>query len=232
MGKDMPRPRMSALARDLSSKDTREQTVDHVVRSAVELIAPCEAAAITLVDRRGTATVAAATSEPAVRQAEIQQEVGEGPCAASDRGELVVSVPDVGLERRWPRWAARAHRELGIASTVCFPLFTHENQVGALTLLSWRVDAFSREDVEEGLALAAHAAVALVSAAEIDNLRVAMDTRTVIGQATGLVMAAYKLSPEAAFGVLRRFSMEQNRKLVDIAREMIANQHSEIPAAE
>lgn len=230
MGQDRLRRRMSALARDLSSEQTKDQTLEHVVRSAVEMIEPCEAAAITLASRRGT-TVAAATSDLAVRNAELQEELGEGPCSQAGSDELVVCVPDVGLEERWPRWASRARSELGIGSTACFPLFTHEDRIGALMMLSSRVNAFRHEDVEDGLAIAAHAAVALVAAGAIDNLRVAMDSRTVIGQATGLLMGEYGVSPEAAFGVLQRLSMEENRKLVEIARELVARQSTEGPTA-
>jgi transcriptional regulator with GAF, ATPase, and Fis domain len=220
MGYDMARLRMSALARDLSSDETREQTLDHVVRSAVEMIGPCEAAAITLAGRRGV-TVSAATSEVAVRNAELQQEIGEGPCTEATPEELVVVVPDLGRDERWPGGASRAHAELGIGSTACFPLFTNEDRVGALIMLSSRPDAFRPEDLDEGLGIAAHAAVALVAAGAIDNLRVALGSRTVIGQATGLLMAEYGVSADAAFAVLRRYSMEQNRKLVDIARELV-----------
>lgn len=232
MEEDMPRLRMSALARDLSSEGTKERTLEHVVRSAVDMIEPCEGAAITLSGRRAGTRVAAATTEVAVRNADLQQELDEGPCREVAGEHPVVSVPDVGHDERWPAWAARAHRELGIASTVCFPLFTHEGRVGALTLFSTRPHAFSHEDIEEGLAIAAHAAVALVAAEQIENLRTAMDSRTVIGQATGLLMAEFDLSPDAAFGVLRRYSMEQNRKLVEIAREVVSNQGAQAPAAD
>jgi GAF domain-containing protein len=226
MEQEMPRPRMGDLARDLRSEETKERTLEHVVRSAVEMIEPCEGAAITLAGRRLGTRVAAATSELAVRNAELQQELDQGPCREVGGERPVVSVPDLGLDQRWPDWSKRAHQELGIASTLCFPLFTHEDRVGALSMFSSRPNAFTREHMEEGLALAAHAAVALVAAEQIENLRVAMDSRTVIGQATGLLMAEYRLSPEDAFGVLRRYSMEQNRKLVEIAREIVGNQHN------
>jgi GAF domain-containing protein len=221
---------MSELARGLSSGGSKKQKLDYVVHSAVQMVGPCEGAAITLSSPRHGTRVAAATSDLAVRNAELQQELDQGPCREVSGDHPVVSVPDLGLDDQWPQWSARAHRELGIASTVCFPLFTHEDQVGALTMFSSHPNAFSQEDIEEGLAIAAHAAVALVAAEQIDNLRVAMDSRTVIGQATGLLMAEYRLSPEDAFGVLRRYSMEQNRKLVEIAREIVVKRQNGGPA--
>lgn len=232
MGREMPRQRISALARDLRSEETKDQTLGHVVRSAVDMIEPCESAAITLVDRKGSSRSAAATSDLPVRNDQLQREVGEGPCLDAIWTESVISVPDLRAEQRWIRWASRARQELGIGSLVCFQLFTHEDRVGALNLLSSRVDAFTEQDLDVGAAIAAQASVALAAAGEIDNLRTAIGSRTVIGQATGLLMAEYDLSADAAFGVLRRLSMEQNRRLIDVARELVEGRRGETTAAD
>ncbi len=90
--------------------------------------------------------------------------------------------------------------------------------------------AFSEDDVDTGLAVAAHAAVAVAAAEEIDNLHVAIDSRTVIGQATGVLMERYQLTADAAFGLLKRFSMEQNEKVVHLARRLVGLHHAH-PAA-
>ncbi len=61
----------------------------------------------------------------------------------------------------------------------------------------------------------------------IQHLLVALERRTVIGQATGIVMERYKLGPDAAFGVLRRVSSQRNRKVIEIAEELVATGHAE-----
>lgn len=61
----------------------------------------------------------------------------------------------------------------------------------------------------------------------IENLETALERRTVIGQATGLVMERFGLSADVAFEVLRRLSQENNRKLYDIAHELVHDGHSE-----
>ena len=61
----------------------------------------------------------------------------------------------------------------------------------------------------------------------IQHLLVALERRTVIGQATGIVMERYKLGPDAAFAVLRRVSSQRNRKVVEIAEELVATGHAE-----
>lgn len=55
----------------------------------------------------------------------------------------------------------------------------------------------------------------------LDHLRLALESRLVIGQAEGLLMAQHKLSPEAAFQVLVRLSRERNVKLRDVALSFV-----------
>ena len=61
----------------------------------------------------------------------------------------------------------------------------------------------------------------LTSGREIDQLATALHSRTVIGQATGLVMGRFDVDASQAFDYLRRASSHSNRKLVDIASEMV-----------
>ena len=59
-------------------------------------------------------------------------------------------------------------------------------------------------------------------AREIEGLRVALDSREVIGQAQGLLMAQYKISGEAAFKVLARLSQHSNVRVRDVAAQIVA----------
>ena len=68
---------------------------------------------------------------------------------------------------------------------------------------------------------ATHAAVAFGKARDIDNLTVALKSRTVIGQATGLVMAKYDLDQDAAFAFLQRTSSHLNMKLRQVAEQIV-----------
>jgi AmiR/NasT family two-component response regulator len=67
---------------------------------------------------------------------------------------------------------------------------------------------------------AAHAAVALAGAEHEENLRSAVSSRDLIGQAKGILMERHKLTADQAFAVLARVSQELNRRLADIAREV------------
>ena len=58
-------------------------------------------------------------------------------------------------------------------------------------------------------------------AAEVATLRDAIATRTIIGQATGLLAGQLNLTTPAAWRVMRRLSNETNIKLRDIARALV-----------
>jgi hypothetical protein len=57
---------------------------------------------------------------------------------------------------------------------------------------------------------------------ELDQLREAIASRDLIGQAKGIVMATTGCDADAAFQVLVKQSQHENRKLRDVAAELIA----------
>ena len=71
-----------------------------------------------------------------------------------------------------------------------------------------------------GLLFASHASVARAGAQQAENLKHAVSSRDLIGQAKGIVIERYKVDADAAFRVLVRASQQTNRKLVDIAEEL------------
>lgn len=56
---------------------------------------------------------------------------------------------------------------------------------------------------------------------ELDGLRIAMRNRGVIEQAKGMLMLRLDLDEDAAFDYLRTLSNRTNRKLVDVAAEVV-----------
>ncbi len=59
------------------------------------------------------------------------------------------------------------------------------------------------------------------AAQQQDQLRRAVGTRQLIGQAQGILMERLKLTDDRAFALLVRASQDTNRKLVDIAAELV-----------
>ena len=66
-------------------------------------------------------------------------------------------------------------------------------------------------------------------AAEIATLRDAIATRTIIGQATGLLAGQLNISTPMAWRVMRRLSNETNIKLRDIARALVDAHDGRLP---
>ena len=56
------------------------------------------------------------------------------------------------------------------------------------------------------------------------HLQDALESRDVIGQAKGILMAREGLDADEAFDVLRRASQRTNRKLRDVASDLITRQ--------
>ena len=125
-------------------------------------------------------------------------------------------------EQRWPRFAAAAG-EAGAASMLSFQLYVEKDNLGALNLYSYRPNAFDDESEQVGLMFASHAAVAFADAQKIDQLNHKAAPRDLIGQAKGILMERYNISSDRAFAVLVRVSQHNNRKLRDVAEELVSS---------
>jgi AmiR/NasT family two-component response regulator len=62
-----------------------------------------------------------------------------------------------------------------------------------------------------------------------NRLRRALSTRGVIDQAVGIVIAHQHLTPEEAFGVLRRISQSRNVRLHEVASELVTRASTDAP---
>lgn len=213
--------RIAAAARALSYERDVQHTLGASVGLATELIAGCDEAGVSLVHRRRVIETPAATSDLVETGDKLQYEFQEGPCLDAIWDQETVYSHDLAAEYRWPTWGPRVVEELGVRSMLCFRLFTTADTLGALNLYSRRAGAFTEEDAIEGLALAAHVAVALVAATEIEGLNAAAVNRTVIGQAQGILMERYDIDSERAFALLRRVSQDTNNRLRGVAAELV-----------
>ena len=112
---------------------------------------------------------------------------------------------------------------MGVRSMICFQLYVEGFNFGSLNLHSTRVRAFGEDAESIGSLFAAHAAIAFSSAREEQQIRAALTTRDVIGQAKGMLMERYKLGAQGAFAMLATLSQESNVKLADIAHQVVAD---------
>ncbi|MDZ7930724.1 MAG: GAF and ANTAR domain-containing protein [Rhodococcus sp. (in: high G+C Gram-positive bacteria)] len=160
--------------------------------------------------------------EPAGHCDKIQEQLGEGPCLESAIEQTTIRIDDMDSDTRWPLFTDAASA-LGVKSMICFQLYVEGVNFGALNLHSTRTDAFSPEAESIGSLFAAHAAIAFSTAREEQQIRAALTSRDLIGQAKGMLMERYNLNSQAAFALLAKLSQDTNVKLADLAAELVAD---------
>ncbi len=204
-----------------------QQTLQAVVHFAKRRLPGTDEAAITLI-RRGTAGTVASTGGMADVLDELQYEAGYGPCLDAGRGNEILHISDAATETRWPRYLPPA-RENGLASSLSLPIPVENYLFGALNLYSRTPDAFGADSVELGDAMATHICAGLSRAEaifayrnQIEQLRRALTSRSVIEQAKGMIMAQRRCSAVEAFTELRTVSMNQNIKLAELAASIVS----------
>ncbi|PKH40646.1 GAF domain-containing protein [Nocardioides alpinus] len=209
------------LAQALGETPDEEQKVTLAVHAATSLVELCCHAGFTVNDQGGLST--RASSDDVVRRAnELQQELGEGPCLDVMRELDTVVAPDLAADRRWPVWAPRVHDDLKVGSMISVLVYTGTQSYGALSMYAHRGGRFDADDVAIAQTLAVQLAAVLTTSREIDQLGMALHSRTIIGQATGLVMGRFGVDASQAFDYLRRVSSHSNQKLVEVARTVVS----------
>lgn len=151
------------IARVLLSQPTLEDTLNRVVRLAVETVPGCDHAGILLVRPDRRVETPAATSQLVVDSDRAQGDLGEGPCFDAAWSEETYRIVDMADEKRWQRYVPKA-QELGIGSMMGFQLFADEENLGALDLYSERRYGLTVESEQKAWIFASHAGVALIGA--------------------------------------------------------------------
>jgi GAF domain-containing protein len=196
-------------------RGNKTSLADQIVAGAITVLPGVTSAVVEIPDKQGRLTSPLAAGDPvAVSGTALQHQSGEGPGVSALRDGIQIMVDDLVTDDRWPRFS-REIAPLGVAAMVCTPMQVAGRSVGVLTLYSDR-PGFGEHDgdiADLARVFAAHAGVALAGAQRIGNLTAAMDSRDVIGQAKGVLMERFRLTPDAAFAVLVRASSESNTKL-------------------
>ena len=215
--------RMADLARDLRSQRSTLLTLQYVVTATAEMVKNCDDVAVSLAHSDGRVDTRASLGVGIAEQADqLQTQFREGPCVDSAWDTPVVQARDLPRDGAWPRWSAAVVDQLEVRSVLCVQLYTHEDhELGALQLFATKPHAFDDDAADEVTGIAAHAAVALGAMANHEAMQFGLVRRTVIGQATGILMERYHVDQHQAFEVLRRTSQESGRKVYDLAFELV-----------
>ncbi|MFC3688014.1 GAF and ANTAR domain-containing protein [Aquipuribacter hungaricus] len=216
----------ASLSRLLVEDEPLSRVAARVAQAARQTVPGVDEASVTLVEDDRARTVAF-TGELAVHLDERQYDRGFGPCLDASRSGRLVQVRDTADETRYPDFARQAVRA-GVTRSISVGLPVPGRAVGGLNLYARSGTGFDEEALAETHAFAAEAAVVLANAAllartaeQVQQLRQAMASRSVIEQAKGMVMAARGCSEDEAFAELGQLSRRTNRKLRDVAQEVV-----------
>jgi GAF domain-containing protein len=206
--------------RTCSDPDERTGAVlAEVLRAGSKAVPGIRHVAVSVVGQQ-ECKVLASTGDLPRRFESLQFVLDEGPTLDAVRGDDPVLIERDAV-RRWPEFGPRAG-QLGVTSIAAVRLSSADRTLGALTVYSLDGEPVTDEALELAQAFAAQCAATLAFARKADQMEIAMLTRQQIGQAVGVLMERYGLSPEAAFNYLRRVSQTRNVKVREVARKLVS----------
>lgn len=221
--------RLRELSRIILAETPLSEILRDVVSLTTEAVPNCDHCGVSLLDDKDprNATTSVATDARTFAVDNSQYQFDEGPCLEAMRTNSVILVKDHAIDPRFPKFKTHALKA-NLRSSLSLPLVAGERCIGALNLYSGRPDSFDEESETVALQLADHASIALVNArtheqalTTVENLTTALDRRGVIEKAKGILMATRRIDEDAAFEILRKSSQFQNKKLYDVATEML-----------
>lgn len=182
--------------------------------------------AVTLRLRRRPAT-AAGSSQRALDLDRIEQALGDGPCIRALREMTAVMIDDVSSDGRWPAYT-KALAEMNVHSSLGVPVEISGDARAALNFFASKPRAFTPDVYEKALGFAAaahntlHLSVRINTAQNrAEDLEAALESRTAINLACGVIMAQNRCTQAEAMDILTKVSSNRNRKLRDVASELI-----------
>ncbi|MGH3880676.1 MAG: ANTAR domain-containing protein [Actinophytocola sp.] len=229
---------LTKLTAGLYEANSVADVLERIAWATQELVAGADLVSFTLRGSDGEFHTPIRTDPVAVELDRLQYALDEGPCldAARASGPAVAVSEDLAVERAWPRFgpAAAAHGMRSVLATALLADARPSHLDGALNIYSREPGGITVADRDTALILASHASLALASSEAVTlqelqaaQLRRAIDSRDVIGQAKGILMQRRGITADEAFDLLRDLSQRLNVKVTDLAR-ILASRRNEL----
>lgn len=190
--------------------------------------------AITVEQDGGPSTVASSSDE-ARRLDEKQYEFDDGPCLTALREQHTVLIEDLDAEDRWHHYAQEISGK-GIRSVLAVPIPTDSSARAALNCYARTTAAFEPGIIDVVQRHAGSISRILRLAMRLhapdvypEHLRAALKSRAIVDAAVSLIMLQNRDGRENAMELLNLAAKDSNRKIQDIARDII--QGSDLPSA-
>jgi GAF domain-containing protein len=217
-----------------TGEESLEDALQRLAHTAARAVPDADAVTVSVMADDQPYT-AAATGKDLVDLEQKQYDSGRGPCLESAR-ELTPVRAVIGEHReQWPEFESTAEAA-GVRAYLSVPVVlpassdAEARHIGALNIYSYTATAF--DPFDEGLMqLFTTAASATITNAQrwkhsrrqVQHLERALQSRAVIEQAKGVLMAVHTCSAENAFDMLVEQSQRTNTKLRDVAAKLLAS---------
>lgn len=216
-----------SLSRLATGRLSLEESLTRVAQFAVRAIPGAEGAGLTMLEDGRPETIV--TTEPFVAEVDaIQYHIGQGPCITAAREGSTVRSGSLGGDKRWPQFGSRVAR-LGVHSALCLPLLTSDGVLGAMNIYARTKHVFDEHAARTGELFAVPAAIAVQNAQVLDHtkrlagqLQAALDSRSIIERAIGIIIGRAGCTEDEALAQLRSLSQHQHQKLRAVAQVVLA----------
>jgi GAF domain-containing protein len=201
----------------------------HMLTVRTATLVGASAVGLLMADAKGRLRFMAASSERAHLLEVIQVQASAGPCFDAYHSATPVINADLrDPGDRWPEFTRQA-LAAGFRSVHAFPVRLRRDVIGALNVFGSEVGGnLDAADVQIVQALADVAAIALLQERAvrrnemvIEQLQGALNSRVVIEQAKGAIAQRHDISVDMAFTALRGYARRRNRKLTELAQELL-----------
>lgn len=152
----------------------------------------------------------------------------EGPCMTAYEDRTLVCAEDLGEDGRWPQFS-QAALDRGLRAVLASPIPYNQQPVGVVGVVSEQRRPWAPEAELALLAFTDLAALLIASMLQAEQqgelaaqLQTALDSRTVVEQAKGVLIARSGVTPREALEQLRGQARRERRKLGEVAAEVVA----------
>lgn len=186
---------------------------------------------ISVMTADGVRGVSAASDVVSERLEDLQFTFGEGPCIEAFSSRQPVLVADLsgrGLAR-WPIYASAVHED-GIRAVFAFPLQIGAARLGAMDVFRRSPGPLTGAELSTALVLADITVEAVLDLQEDwdrrpnhDGLALDVGNRAQLFQAQGMVMVQLGVSLGEAMTRMRAYAFGADRRLDDVARDIVGH---------
>jgi GAF domain-containing protein len=220
------RQALSDLGR-LRFGEMRVEEAMHQIVQTTHAIFSVDGAGLMLADAEHHLRNAAVSDERVRHLEELQVQYREGPCISAFEDKMLVGAQDLKTDSRWPSFS-RAAIERGLRAVLASPIPYNQDAIGVVAVLSQEEHPWP---AEAELALLAFTDLAALLIATMmmgeqqtelaQQLQSALNSRSVIEQAKGVLIGQHGLSAQAAYEQIRAQARAERRKIAVVSAELV-----------